>query len=57
MKTIRLLAVAMSMAGLVACQSNALPDTSAHQQARADQGQAELDRNIDRQESKNKSRE
>lgn len=50
MKKMHGMFVLLAAGALAACQS--APDTSAHQQARSDQGQAELDRNIDRQEKK-----
>lgn len=49
MNTLRIVSLFAPIALLAACAS--APDTSAHQQDRADKGQAELDRNIDRQDS------
>lgn len=48
MKTLRLVSLFAAVALLAACAGK--PDTSAYQKERAAKGQAELDRNIDRQE-------
>lgn len=48
MNTLRISSLFVSIALLVACAS--APDTSAYQKDRADRGQAELDRNVDRQD-------
>lgn len=49
MKTLRIVSLFASVALLAACAGT--PDTSAYQKDRAAKGQAELDRNIDRQQN------